>query len=391
MGDVGASEAPGGLIGPLGGASGAPGGVVPPDPGLAVLLLEFEGAQLLLAAFLAQPELLAVLVGAQVVAPARRRVFVAGGGGGGGGPGARLQAEAPDHVELEPGQNPAVGAVQAGAAVEAGPGRGPHWAPGLMGPLGASGAPGGVVPPDPGLAVLLLEFEGAQLLLAAFLAQPELLAVLVGAQVVAPAQRQLLVAARGGGGGPGGPGARLQAEAPDHVELEPGQNPAVGAVQAGAAVEAGPGRVQTGEEQPPGQLGGGGGNDGRLLKAVSVVGDDWQKEEIILEELAVFQTEAPHRLNRKPEVRFGAPVPGDRRPPMAAATLQQPSFLLANLKADSTTKPLLQRCQDLVRVIDEYPAKVPTQFLRLLPPRTAEHNAAVEFLKPRFFVDLEPN
>lgn len=34
-------------------------------------------------------------------------------------------------------------------------------------------------------------------------------------------------------------------------------------------------------------------------------------------------------------------------------------FLLqANLKADSTTKPLLQRCQDLVKIIDEYPAKV---------------------------------
>lgn len=30
----------------------------------------------------------------------------------------------------------------------------------------------------------------------------------------------------------------------------------------------------------------------------------------------------------------------------------------ANLKADATTKPLLQRCQDLVKIIDEYPAKV---------------------------------
>uniref|UniRef100_A0A8C6SWE9 Sphingomyelin phosphodiesterase 4 n=1 Tax=Neogobius melanostomus TaxID=47308 RepID=A0A8C6SWE9_9GOBI len=44
---------------------------------------------------------------------------------------------------------------------------------------------------------------------------------------------------------------------------------------------------------------------------------------------------------------------------MAAPTLQQPSFLLANLKADSTTKPLLHRCQDLVKIIDEYPAKGP--------------------------------
>ncbi|XP_070787091.1 sphingomyelin phosphodiesterase 4-like isoform X3 [Enoplosus armatus] len=46
---------------------------------------------------------------------------------------------------------------------------------------------------------------------------------------------------------------------------------------------------------------------------------------------------------------------------MAAPTLQQPSFLLANLKADSTIKPLLQRCQDLVKIIDEYPAKGPVK------------------------------
>lgn len=32
--------------------------------------------------------------------------------------------------------------------------------------------------------------------------------------------------------------------------------------------------------------------------------------------------------------------------------------LQANLKAESTTKTLLQRCQDLVKIIDEYPAKV---------------------------------
>lgn len=30
----------------------------------------------------------------------------------------------------------------------------------------------------------------------------------------------------------------------------------------------------------------------------------------------------------------------------------------ANLKADWSTKPLLQRCQELVKVIDDYPAKV---------------------------------
>uniref|UniRef100_A0A3P8PP09 Sphingomyelin phosphodiesterase 4 n=1 Tax=Astatotilapia calliptera TaxID=8154 RepID=A0A3P8PP09_ASTCA len=46
---------------------------------------------------------------------------------------------------------------------------------------------------------------------------------------------------------------------------------------------------------------------------------------------------------------------------MANPTLQQPSFLLANLKADATTKPLLQRCQDLVKIIDEYPAKGPVK------------------------------
>lgn len=30
----------------------------------------------------------------------------------------------------------------------------------------------------------------------------------------------------------------------------------------------------------------------------------------------------------------------------------------ANLKADWNTKPLLHRCQELVKVIDDYPAKV---------------------------------
>uniref|UniRef100_A0A7N6ASB3 Sphingomyelin phosphodiesterase 4 n=1 Tax=Anabas testudineus TaxID=64144 RepID=A0A7N6ASB3_ANATE len=87
---------------------------------------------------------------------------------------------------------------------------------------------------------------------------------------------------------------------------------------------------------------------------------------------------------------------------MAAQTLQQPSFLLANLKADSTTKPLLQRCQDLVKIIDEYPAKelhlifpwlVESVFgsldgiltgwnLRLLHSRNNEYNIAMEFLNP---------
>ncbi|XP_038553618.1 sphingomyelin phosphodiesterase 4 isoform X1 [Micropterus salmoides] len=87
---------------------------------------------------------------------------------------------------------------------------------------------------------------------------------------------------------------------------------------------------------------------------------------------------------------------------MSAPTLQQPSFLLANLKADATTKPLLQRCQDLVKIIDEYPAKelhlifpwlVESVFgsldgiiagwnLRLLHSRNNEYNIVMEFLNP---------
>ncbi|KAM7401542.1 hypothetical protein PAMP_016849 [Pampus punctatissimus] len=87
---------------------------------------------------------------------------------------------------------------------------------------------------------------------------------------------------------------------------------------------------------------------------------------------------------------------------MAAPTLQQPGFLLANLKADSSTKPLLQRCQDLVKIIDEYPAKelhtifpwlVESVFgsldgviagwnLRLLHPRSSEYNIVMDFLNP---------
>ncbi|XP_017295272.1 sphingomyelin phosphodiesterase 4 isoform X2 [Kryptolebias marmoratus] len=87
---------------------------------------------------------------------------------------------------------------------------------------------------------------------------------------------------------------------------------------------------------------------------------------------------------------------------MSAPTLQQPSFLLANLKADSTTKPLLQRCQDLVRIIDEYPAKelhlifpwlVENVFgsldgviagwnLRLVNSRSSEYGVLMDFLNP---------
>ncbi|XP_028830631.1 sphingomyelin phosphodiesterase 4 isoform X2 [Denticeps clupeoides] len=87
---------------------------------------------------------------------------------------------------------------------------------------------------------------------------------------------------------------------------------------------------------------------------------------------------------------------------MAAPALQQPSYLLANLKADWTTKPLLQRCQDLVKVIDDYSAKelhhifpwlVESIFgsfdgvlvgwnLRFVQPRTNEYNIALDFLHP---------
>uniref|UniRef100_A0A4W6C1T3 Sphingomyelin phosphodiesterase 4 n=1 Tax=Lates calcarifer TaxID=8187 RepID=A0A4W6C1T3_LATCA len=89
---------------------------------------------------------------------------------------------------------------------------------------------------------------------------------------------------------------------------------------------------------------------------------------------------------------------------MAAPTLQQSSFLLANLKADATTKPLHQRCQDLVKIIDDYPAKelhsifpwlVESVFgsldgiiagwnLRLLHSRSNEYNIVMDFLNPRY-------
>ncbi|KAI4893203.1 hypothetical protein NFI96_018515 [Prochilodus magdalenae] len=87
---------------------------------------------------------------------------------------------------------------------------------------------------------------------------------------------------------------------------------------------------------------------------------------------------------------------------MAAPAMQQPSYLLANLKADWTTKPLLQRCQELVKVIDDYPAKelhlvfpwlVESIFgsldgvimgwnLRFLHTRMNEYNIVMEFLDP---------
>uniref|UniRef100_A0A673JMN6 Sphingomyelin phosphodiesterase 4-like n=1 Tax=Sinocyclocheilus rhinocerous TaxID=307959 RepID=A0A673JMN6_9TELE len=87
---------------------------------------------------------------------------------------------------------------------------------------------------------------------------------------------------------------------------------------------------------------------------------------------------------------------------MAAPALQQPSYLLANLKADWTIKPLHQRCNELSKIIDDFPAKelhaifpwlVESVFgsldgilsgwnLRYLQARMAEYNIAVDFLGP---------
>ncbi|XP_077089026.1 sphingomyelin phosphodiesterase 4 isoform X2 [Siphateles boraxobius] len=87
---------------------------------------------------------------------------------------------------------------------------------------------------------------------------------------------------------------------------------------------------------------------------------------------------------------------------MAVPTLQQPSYLLANLKADWTNKPLHQRCHELCKIIDDYPAKdlhaifpwlVESVFgsldgiltglnLRFLQARAAEYNIAMDFLDP---------
>lgn len=121
---------------PLGELKGGLGGVVPPDPGLAVLLFQFQSPELVLPALLAVPQLLA-LVHAQAAAPRHLQVFVAphrvpetrhGTGPGrtqGGGVVAvvlqvagREQAVAGHHVEAVPGQNQAVGVLVAGAAVE---------------------------------------------------------------------------------------------------------------------------------------------------------------------------------------------------------------------------------------------------------------------------------
>ncbi|XP_069413470.1 sphingomyelin phosphodiesterase 4 isoform X2 [Ovis canadensis] len=101
--------------------------------------------------------------------------------------------------------------------------------------------------------------------------------------------------------------------------------------------------------------------------------------------------------------KTAAPDPA-RQAAMAFPHLQQPSFLLASLKADSINKPFAQRCQDLVKVIEDFPAKelhsvfpwlvesifgsldgvLPGWSLRWLQGRVSpvEHSVAVEFLDP---------
>uniref|UniRef100_A0A8D2CPW3 Sphingomyelin phosphodiesterase 4 n=1 Tax=Sciurus vulgaris TaxID=55149 RepID=A0A8D2CPW3_SCIVU len=66
-----------------------------------------------------------------------------------------------------------------------------------------------------------------------------------------------------------------------------------------------------------------------------------------------------------------------RETTMAFPHLQQPSFLLASLKADSINKPFAQRCQDLVKVIEDFPAKGPVKASiqeRVLPDSPLYHN-----------------
>ncbi|XP_059683533.1 sphingomyelin phosphodiesterase 4 isoform X2 [Gavia stellata] len=62
---------------------------------------------------------------------------------------------------------------------------------------------------------------------------------------------------------------------------------------------------------------------------------------------------------------------------MAGPHLQQPSFLLATLKADCINKPFVQRCHDLETVIEEFPAKGPVKASiqeQVLPECSLYHN-----------------
>ncbi|KAA0719960.1 Sphingomyelin phosphodiesterase 4 [Triplophysa tibetana] len=87
---------------------------------------------------------------------------------------------------------------------------------------------------------------------------------------------------------------------------------------------------------------------------------------------------------------------------MASPALQQPSYLLSNLKADWSNKPFQQRCLELVKIIDDYPAKelhaiftwlVESVFgspdgilsgwnLRFLQARSNEYNIVMDILHP---------
>ncbi|XP_072355564.1 sphingomyelin phosphodiesterase 4 isoform X5 [Scyliorhinus torazame] len=89
---------------------------------------------------------------------------------------------------------------------------------------------------------------------------------------------------------------------------------------------------------------------------------------------------------------------------MAALPMQQPSYLLALLKADGANKPLFQRCYELSKVVDDYSPKelhlifpwlmesvfgnqdgsVPGWNMRYLQARTSptEYTAVVDFLDP---------
>ncbi|RXM92727.1 Sphingomyelin phosphodiesterase 4 [Acipenser ruthenus] len=74
---------------------------------------------------------------------------------------------------------------------------------------------------------------------------------------------------------------------------------------------------------------------------------------------------------------------------MASPPLQQSSFLLASLKADYLNKPFLQRCQDLVKVIDDYPAKSYLPGQHLSPSDSAYFVLVDSYLK--YFLPTEGN
>lgn len=149
----------------------------------------------------------------------------------------------------------------------------------------------GVVPPHPGFPALLLQLQRAELLLPALLAVPQLLAVLVHAQSVGPHHVQVLVAPHGellvqprvpvcrqrrwrmrgprlaeepcaAAAAPGWAGLPVagavvllvavwvEAVVGDDVHAVPGQDLAVGVLEAGAGVEARVSQLQALDQQP---------------------------------------------------------------------------------------------------------------------------------------------